>query len=64
MVGVQGSRVSTTENNKMNKPRFPQVPFSNTTSGMKSWDLQAVIFMHSIVFVLNFIALKKRHEKS
>lgn len=63
-MGFQGSRVSATENNKMNKPHFPRVPFSNMTSGMKSWDLQAVIFMHSIVFVLNFIALKKRHEKS
>lgn len=48
----------------MNKLHFSLVPFPNTTSGMKSLDLQVVIFMHSIVFVLNFIALKKRYEKS
>lgn len=64
MVSFQNSSASTTENNKMNKLHFSLVPFPNTMSGMKSLDLQVVIFMHSIVFVLNFIALKKRYEKS
>jgi len=49
----------------MNKTRdFILVPFGKTGCEMKSSVLQVVISMHSIVFVLNFIALEKSHEKS
>lgn len=49
----------------MNKTHdFILVPFGKTGYEMKSSVLQVVISMHSIVFVLNFIAFKKSHGKS
>lgn len=49
----------------MNKTHdFILVPFGKTRCEMKSSVLQVVISMHSIVFVLNFIAVEKSSEKS
>lgn len=49
----------------MNKTHdFILVPFGKTRCEMKSSVLQVVISMHSIVFVLNFIAVEKSSAKS
>lgn len=60
-VCFQNANINKEENNKMNKTHnFILVPFENTVQKMQSSALKVVISMHSIVFVLKFIAFFKK----